>query len=328
MKRPHLLATGLLCNALALGCVVDNSGNDTQSSPTSTSTSTTSGEQSGSVTSAPGSAPGSATGSATDDTVGDSTPTMATATTTGPGTSADTSSTGEACSFLNCDDMHNDTKECDNWAQDCPDGQKCTAYIAGGGGAWDATKCVEVTGTDQPGEPCTSEGAISGIDSCIKGAMCWGVNMDGVGTCVALCTGSPEAPVCENKAACTVGQDSILILCIPTCDPLLQDCANPSEGCYPIGESFTCAPDASGDEGQANDPCAFINVCDKGLMCADAAFVGAGCEPPETGCCTPFCKFPGGACPNADQKCVQYFVEPFPMDPENAEDIGVCGVPG
>ena len=229
--------------------------------------------------------------------------------------------------FLGCGEDY-PKPECDNWAQDCPEGQKCTAYIAGGGSAWDSLKCVEVTGTDQPGDPCTSEGAVSGVDSCIKGAMCWGVNQEGMGTCVALCTGSVEAPVCADKGLCTISQFSILILCLRSCDPLLQDCANPAEACYPIGDSFDCAPDASGDEGQANDPCEFINVCDKRLMCADVAFVGMGCAQGSTGCCTPFCEFPGGACPNPDQSCVQYF-DPaqFPAN-DPLLDIGVCGVPG
>ena len=77
---------------------------------------------------------------------------------------------------------------------------------------------------------------------------------------------------------------------------------------------------------QANDSCAAINVCDKGLMCADATFVGAGCLD-ALGCCTPFCKFPGGACPNPDQECVQYF-DPMQL-PENDPqlNIGVCGIP-
>ena len=77
---------------------------------------------------------------------------------------------------------------------------------------------------------------------------------------------------------------------------------------------------------QANDSCAAINVCDKGLMCADAAFVGTGCLD-VFGCCTPFCKFPGGACPNPDQQCVQYF-DPMQL-PENDPQlgIGVCGLP-
>ena len=249
--------------------------------------------------------------------------------TTGDGSGDDTGAgTTAACAFLSCDDMMNVMNECDNWAQDCPEGQKCTAYIAGGGGAWDATKCVDVAKEpDAVGDECTSEGAASGVDSCVKGAMCWSVDDMGVGTCVALCTGSPDAPVCADDVACVIANDGALNLCLPACDPLLQDCLDPNEVCYPINDGFTCAPDASGEEGQANDSCGFINVCDKGLMCADAAFVGGGCEPPATGCCTPFCEFPDGKCPNPDQKCVQYFVEPFPMEPKNSEDIGVCGVP-
>jgi hypothetical protein len=82
----------------------------------------------------------------------------------------------------------------------------------------------------------------------------------------------------------------VLNLCLSSCDPLLQDCLNDAEVCYPINDGFTCAPDASGEEGQANDSCEFINVCDKGLMCADAAFVGVRLRAvPATGCCTPFC---------------------------------------
>jgi len=323
MKYPHLYTTIVFCGALALGCVIDNTGNDTQSAPTSTSftTTTTSAKQSGSVTSAPG--------SATDETASDSAPTMATASSTASTTSADPSSTGEPCSFLNCDDMMNSTDGCDTYAQDCPEGQKCTVYISKNSIAWDSTKCVEVTGTDKPGDVCTSQGAYSGVDSCIKGAMCWGVDMEGMGTCVALCIGTPDDAVCENKGLCTIpGGGGPLNLCLPVCDPLLQDCSGAGEACYPIADAFNCAPDASGEEGVANDPCEYINVCDEGLMCADAAFVGMGCPVDSTGCCTPFCKFPGGLCPNPDQECVQYF-DPMMFPPNDPWlDIGSCGVAG
>jgi hypothetical protein len=320
MTRSRLLASTLLLGALAIGCTINNASNETEASTSTSTTSATnpSGSQSGSVTSAPG--------SATDGTVSDSTPTMATATTTS-GTSDGTSSTGEPCSFLNCDDMMSDFNECDQWAQDCPEGQKCTAYIAEGTGTWDATKCVEVTGADKPDDKCTSKGFVSGIDSCIKGAMCWGLDMDGVGTCVALCSGSPDAPLCEY-GFCTIASGGALSLCLANCDPLLQDCHHPGEVCYPVAEGFSCAPDDLGEEGQANDPCEFINSCDKGLMCADAAFVGAGCMPGVTGCCTPFCKFPDGPCPNPDQQCVQYFDPAQLPDNDPWLDIGVCGVPG
>jgi len=316
MARPHLLVNTLFCAILTAGCVSNDPGGETQGAATS-STSTTSNNQSGSVTSAPG--------SATDGTASDSAPTMATATTTGLSTSAGASST-EACLFLSCDDYPK--PGCDVFAQDCPVGQKCAAVITDGGGAWNDTQCVEVIGTDKPGDPCTMEDVASGVDSCIKGAMCWEVDMEGIGYCLAQCTGSWEAPVCENNTNCTISGGGELILCIPTCDPLLQDCPGPVNVCYPINDGFACAPDASGDAGQANDPCEFINVCDEGLMCADAALVGMGCAPGSTGCCTPFCNFPNGACPNRDQQCVQYF-DPMQLPPNDPDlNIGYCGIPG
>ena len=64
--------------------------------------------------------------------------------------------TSGCCSFL-CQDLK---PECDLWAQDCPEGQKCAGYF--GSQSW-AVKCVDVTGTDQPGDACTTEGTDSGI---------------------------------------------------------------------------------------------------------------------------------------------------------------------
>ena len=315
MKNSRLHVSSLLCGALALGCVIDNVGNDTQT----VTTSTTSGDQSGSVTGAPA--------SATDGTAGDSTPTMGTATTTASATATDGDSTGEACSFLNCDDMMTDPGECDSFTQDCPEGQKCAAWADDGSNSWNALKCVEVTGTDKPGEACTADlNGLSGKDSCIEGAMCWNWNEEGVGTCLALCSGTAEAPICDPSSLCSIGGDSVLALCIPICDPLLQDCPG-GDLCIPNGDNFVCVLDAGGEEGQVNDPCEFVNVCDPGLMCLDSASVGAGCDPTVGGCCSPFCKFPGGACPNPDQSCVQWF-DPMQL-PENDPqlDIGVCAVP-
>ncbi len=317
MKASQSYVSSAFCAVLALGCAVEDSGDATQSSTAST-TSTTSGNQSGSVTSAPG--------SATDETVGDSTPTMATATATASTTTSDGSSTGVVCSFLNCDDMFNDGHECDNFAQDCPEGQKCAAYADDGSNSWNALKCVDVTGTDEPGDDCTVEGNLTGMDSCIGGAMCWNTDAEGIGTCVALCTGSAEAPICRPDDPCTIAAGGYLNLCLSYCDPLLQDCPG-TDLCIPNGGNFVCVLDAGGEQGQVNDPCEFANVCDPGLVCLDPATVGAGCDPAAGGCCTPFCLFPDGACPNPDQSCVQWF-DPA-MLPENDPelDIGVCAVP-
>ncbi len=315
MKASQVYVSSVFYAARALGCASEDSGNDTQSSTTSTS-STTSDSQSGTATSAPG--------SSTDETVGESAPTMASVTTTAPATTSDGSSTGEACSFLNCDDMLGD--QCDNFAQDCPEGQKCAAWADDGSNSWNAVKCVEVTGTGTPGDDCTTEGNLTGMDSCIEGVMCWNTNAEGIGTCIALCTGSTEAPMCPKNTPCSIYAGGSLNLCLSFCDPLLQDCPG-ADLCIPNVTNFVCVVDAGGEEGQANDPCEFANVCDPGLICLDPATGGAGCEQAAGGCCTPFCKFPDGACPNPDQSCVQWF-DPM-MLPENDPqlDIGVCAVP-
>jgi hypothetical protein len=45
------------------------------------------------------------------------------------------------------------------------------------------------------------------------------------------------------------------------------------------------------------------------------------------GCCTPFCEFPDGACPNPDQQCVQWFDPMMLPEGDPQLDIGFCGVP-
>ena len=308
-RRFHRIST-LLC-ALVPGCAPASSGGDSSGVTTTTVSSTTS-NLSASATGAPGSM-GETAASGVGPTTG---------ATSGSGTRG---LTGE-CQFFGCDDIPSDPRMCDVWAQDCPEGQKCAAIVSDGGISWNAVKCVDVTGTDEPGESCVVTDAFEGLDSCIKGAMCFYFDKDGVGYCVAQCTGSANAPVCESGGDCAIDGDGVLILCLLTCDPLLQDCPNPDLGCYPNVE-FECWPDASGDEGQANDPCEF-NDCDPGLMCAEAAQVGVGCSQGSTGCCTPFCEFPGGACPNPDQQCVQWF-DPMTLPANDPQlGIGYCGVPG
>jgi hypothetical protein len=217
-------------------------------------------------------------------------------------------------------------EECDVFAQECPDGEKCAPTIPDWASAWDSSRCVPVTGTDLPGDPCTSEDVAAGLDSCVKGAMCWGVDMDGNGTCVAQCSGTPDAPICPNNGNCTIAADGFLAICLPECDPLLQDCAE-GAACYPVNDGFQCAPDASGDTGKANDLCEFINVCEGGLSCQPPESVGAGCPPRSLGCCTPFCEFPDGPCPNPDQSCVQWFDPAILPEGDPKLDIGFCGVP-
>ena len=215
--------------------------------------------------------------------------------------------------------------ECDVFQQNCGPCGKCVAHSEGGGGSWNATKCVPVTGDRQPGESCMVEGSVLGIDDCEKGAMCWGVNVEGMGTCFALCTGSLAVPVCDSGSVCYYPGE-VLNLCIPTCDPLLQDCDG-TDLCIPNQDQFICVLDGSGDNGAVNDPCEFVNSCDKGLVCLNTSSASSACMQGSTGCCQPFCDFSKmEACPNPDQKCVQWFDPMMPIPP-GYEDVGACIIP-
>src|SRR5690606_34162493 len=182
--------------------------------------------------------------------------TQSTGSTGGTGTSTSTGTTegssdatGDGCIFIPCVDGGVDCvvvpgldgvprcSMCDVWAQDCPEGEKCSAWANDGGESWNATICVPV-GEDKPGEPCTAEGSpLSGHDSCELGAMCWDVDPETLeGTCVGLCDGSEDAPTCaEPMTTCAITNGGVLNLCLPTCDPFLQDCGQ-TESCVDVGE--------------------------------------------------------------------------------------------
>jgi hypothetical protein len=120
-------------------------------------------------------------------------------------------------------------------------------------------------------------------------------------------------------------QECAVGVCIPGCDPLIQDCGSEGIACYPINDGFSCVPIAAETEGQANDPCEFINACVEGLACVDSTTASAACDPKVTGCCQPFCEIPDGPCPNPDQQCVPWF-EPGTA-PAGQEDVGICMIP-
>ena len=242
--------------------------------------------------------------------------------------SATTSSAGEeddTVGFIRDPDVP--PPECNLWEQDCPRGEKCMPWDDAGGNSWNSVRCSPVT--DDPnavGEPCTVVGsAVSGIDDCVLGAMCWDVDPEtNLGECVALCTGSEADPVCDNPCeACTINGEGTLILCLASCDPIRQDCAA-SWACYPIGAMFACAPDSSGQAGEAGDPCEYITVCDPGLFCANADAV-PGCDG-ASGCCTPLCDASGPdpcAALLPGTQCVPLFDEG--MGPEGCIGPGLVG---
>ena len=248
--------------------------------------------------------------------------TTSSSTTTTDTTTTTQTSTGTDCDIFDC------SHECDQFAQDCPEGQKCMPWSNDGSNAWNATKCVDVMpNPDEPGEPCTVEGGpASGIDSCDKAAMCWNVDPDtGKGTCFALCGGSWRSPTCPPGFRCIIGGgDAPLNLCVSSCNPLAQGCPN-MELCIPepMSDYFTCVPDASGDMGAQNDPCEAADACDPGLACVDPS-LATECDPMAAGCCLPFCDLTMPDCTNQGAMCLAWYEVGTP--PPGLEKVGVCGL--
>jgi hypothetical protein len=237
--------------------------------------------------------------------------------------------------FIQQPDGGGEDIECDVWAQDCPDDEKCMPWANDGGSSWNATKCSPLDqNPKQPGDDCSVEGSgVSGVDDCDVASMCWDVDPEtNVGYCVSFCGGTADAPTCEDpETVCAIYNDGVLPLCLFGCDPLLQDCPN-DDLCVPApgaDQGFVCVLDASGEEGQFQDPCEYVNVCDPGLFCANADVV-PGCQG-SLGCCSEFCDLtdpdPNAACSGAGQgqECVPWFEEG--QTPPGLEHVGACVIP-
>lgn len=223
------------------------------------------------------------------------------------------------------DDTPSSTKECDVFAQDCPDGEKCMPYANDGGSSWNAAKCSPLDAMPkQQGDPCHAEGnGVAGLDNCDISLICWFLNLDNDGVCTDQCGGTIDSPTCPDlQQVCDISNDGVIAICLDTCNPLTQDCP-PEQICFNSGSvNFVCDMDASGDGGQYQDPCVYINECDYGLYCASQAGV-PGCQNPD-GCCAPYCSLSAPDCP-MDTECQPW----YGMDqaPPGQEDIGFCEIP-
>lgn len=331
MTRTTIL-TGLMSCVLVLGCGDDKPAN-TATAPTTPSND--SGNDDDDDDSGPGNSDSgnnpTSNGPSADETAGKETdPTNAssvpgTSTTDTPDPTATGTSAGET--FIVPPDGGT-PGECDVFAQDCPDGEKCAAYANDGGSSWNDTKCVPVAqDAASVGDDCLAEGSgVSGLDNCEKGAMCWDTDAENKGYCVQLCTGSADAPVCDESGfICAVVNQGVLNLCLPGCDPLQQDCPMGDDLCIPADSGFLCVLDASGEEGQVNDPCMYANACDKGLYCIGAANA-MECDQAADGCCQPFCDTSdANMCAGTGQSCVPWYEEG--TAPPGYETVGICAIP-
>ncbi len=260
--------------------------------------------------------------------------TGAAASTTGPSTAsadAGTTTTGEAGDdtgpppppgFLNHPDV-SESYTCSLYAENCPPGEKCVPIANDGGNSWNALACRPIVDDpDAPGEPCsiTMGSGVDGYDTCEKHAMCWDVDPDtNLGKCVALCIGGEATPTClKPDAVCSIGAEGALALCLPSCNPLLQDCAE-AEGCYPGDNGFVCVPSAPQEGGGTlGATCEYTNACLPGLYCG---LGGAFCPKGAARCCLPFCDVTAPDCP-APLECG------LALEPGSAqaglENVGVC----
>ena len=182
--------------------------------------------------------------------------------------SASTSSEGgvDSSAFLERPDYGYPDRQCSVAAQDCPAGEKCTIYANDGGGRWNALGCFPIDPEpDRVGEPCTvQEHRASGRDSCELHAVCWHVDPDTLtGICRSFCDGEVGAGqhCADPGTTCVHGEP--LGLCLPSCDPVRQDCPT-GEGCYPLNAYvFACAP-VDEQASPPGGPCDFINGCEPG----------------------------------------------------------------
>ncbi|MGH1341929.1 MAG: hypothetical protein ACRBN8_10285 [Nannocystales bacterium] len=271
---------------------------------------------------------GSSTGSTSTGTAESTTSVGSTTDGTSSSSSGDSSSssTGEENS-CESESPYLGAGECDPYGQDCPDGFRCVPWANDGGTTWNSTRCSVLDDEpDQLGDPCTVSGTgVSGIDSCDIGLMCFEVDGDtNIGECISLCECGPVAPQCgEVGAFCAISNDGTLPICLSPCDPLMPAGCGEGSACYPISDTFVCAPDASGAFGAQGETCANINTCDPGLVCATAAAVPE-CPVGSSGCCTALCPLDGlDECTAGE--CLPWF--PEGTAPPEYDNVGFCSTP-
>jgi hypothetical protein len=192
------------------------------------------------------------------------------------------------------------------------------------GETWDANKCVPIQGDKPAGEPCVYGGTLEATDDCNESTYCWGVqDVEGVptGVCTSFCEGSADDPSCAAGAVCLLANEGSINLCIPQCDPLLQDCGD-GFGCAWLGEEFGCLVTVDGQA--VGEPCGYANDCVPGTVCLDAD-ASASCV--GAACCVDYCAVDSPeSCPDPELECVGLFVDG--RAPVGLETLGACVVPG
>jgi hypothetical protein len=215
--------------------------------------------------------------------------------------------------------------QCDVWALDCPEGEKCMPVDDDDDDKWNRNDCRPLErAPGAVGDPCVMVvgSPFGGFDDCQLGAMCWAVDpATNEGTCAGFCMGSEANPVCLDGESCFIAYDGHVINCLPTCEPLAPAC-DPGFACvksnwYSDPDPFVCIPESLvADRTAYADACDDMVDCGSGLVCVDFEHV-PGCDTEK--CCSLLCDpLAGNGCPELarGQLCV-----PFEEQPE----LGYCG---
>ena len=174
----------------------------------------------------------------------------------------------------------------------CAAGEKCSWLVVQEEPFLGRTDCVP-DGTAAIGEACTEgePGEETGFDNCAAGGLCLNE------ICRTICTVDPDT--CSAEFACSSYTNTFtddpaenMGVCDPTCDPVLQDCEDTTQGCYLqlFNGKATCSRVAPGAEALtqgmtcSNDGTrCYLNGCAKGF----GGFLFAGDMTPRD--CTAFC---------------------------------------
>ena len=310
----------MMIPAMAVACLsLTGCGESDSAGSDSSADDTSSGEATGNDTDADS---GSATTTTTDSAT---TTTTDSATTTTDGT--DTSASSTSMGFVNTDGgvMGGCVP---GKADDCPEGEKCSAYVMEPGYCCvDTNACAPIIGDKAWGDECTRTAM---NDDCDNTLFCMTITSGstGMGTCLQFCEVANPTD-CADKgmpsANCVSFNDGVLPLCEDPCDPLAQDCGG-DFGCYAVGtQGFTCTiPGYEDGLGNDADECYTVQSCKPGLVCTQGDAV-SGCNADT--CCTQFCDTNQGnaECTDAMEVCEPYFEAG--MELPGYENVGICAIP-
>jgi hypothetical protein len=148
------------------------------------------------------------------------------------------------------------------------------------------------------------------------------------GECVAMCGGNEVSPECAEGETCLIAYEGVLIVCLPSCHPLLGSCAA-DEACVSMpnyyGAVFTCLPAVQFPLLGYAEPCEqdVLEQCGPGTLCVEAEHV-PGCM--EASCCTSLGDLADPpSCPDLAQSCLPLYADG--EAPEGLEGLCFCGVP-